>query len=87
MTTDDRRFAGPDATTGENRLLTGRQRADEARLERSLRPRRLAEYIGQDRVKANLAIFIEAAKARAEQIARDVRGVTNVKNELRITGR
>ncbi len=34
--------------------------------ELSLRPRRLAEFIGQDRLKANLTVFIDAAKGREE---------------------
>jgi Holliday junction DNA helicase RuvB len=38
----------------------------EARFEETLRPRRLAEYIGQEKVTANLAVFINAARARSE---------------------
>ncbi|MBI4374499.1 MAG: AAA family ATPase, partial [Deltaproteobacteria bacterium] len=38
----------------------------ERQLEDSLRPQNLGEYIGQDKVKENLAIFIEAAKKRQE---------------------
>lgn len=34
----------------------------------SLRPRKLSEYIGQDKVKANLSIFIKAALARGEAL-------------------
>jgi len=34
----------------------------------SLRPRRLAEYIGQDRVKSTLNIFIQAARKRGESL-------------------
>jgi Holliday junction DNA helicase RuvB len=34
--------------------------------ESSLRPRRLAEYVGQEKIKANLSIFIEAAKQRKD---------------------
>ena len=56
------------ATAGTDRVLSPRQRVEEARLERSLRPRRLAEYIGQDRVKENLRVFIDAAKARGEPL-------------------
>jgi len=37
-------------------------------VEKSLRPRRLAEYIGQDRVKSNLSIFIQAALGREEPL-------------------
>jgi Holliday junction DNA helicase RuvB len=53
---------------GQNRVVTPRQRTDEGQYERSLRPRRLGEYIGQDRVKASLGIFIEAAKRREEPL-------------------
>ncbi|MGZ6328929.1 MAG: Holliday junction branch migration DNA helicase RuvB [Candidatus Limnocylindrales bacterium] len=39
---------------------------EEIAVEQSLRPRSLAEYIGQEKVKANLAILLEAAKQRGE---------------------
>ena len=52
----------------EGRVVTPRQRVEDARIERSLRPRRLAEYIGQDRVKGSLDIFIRAAKGRGEAL-------------------
>ncbi|MBI3977529.1 MAG: Holliday junction branch migration DNA helicase RuvB [Chloroflexi bacterium] len=41
---------------------------EDAAIETSLRPRRLAEYIGQERVKENLRIFIAAAQARREPL-------------------
>jgi Holliday junction DNA helicase RuvB len=41
---------------------------DEAAVEPKLRPRRLAEYIGQTKVRDNLAVFLEAAKARGEAL-------------------
>ncbi|MBD0282278.1 MAG: Holliday junction branch migration DNA helicase RuvB [Thermoleophilaceae bacterium] len=37
-------------------------------LDRSLRPKRLEDFIGQDRVKEQLAVFIEAARARGEAL-------------------
>ncbi|MBQ7835388.1 MAG: Holliday junction branch migration DNA helicase RuvB [Ruminiclostridium sp.] len=37
-------------------------------IEYSLRPKMLSEYIGQEKVKENLKIFIEAAKARGESL-------------------
>jgi Holliday junction DNA helicase RuvB len=40
----------------------------EEQFERSLRPPTLAEYIGQDKVRAQLEIFIQAAKGRAEAL-------------------
>ena len=39
---------------------------DEELVERTLRPQYLQEYIGQDKVKNQLKIFIEAAKMRDE---------------------
>src|ERR687896_1482267 len=42
--------------------------ADETVVELSLRPQRLAEFIGQDRVKESLRIYIEAALARREPL-------------------
>jgi len=42
--------------------------AQEEALERALRPRRLHEYIGQEKIRDQLGIFIEAAKRRAEAL-------------------
>ena len=41
---------------------------DEELVERTLRPQYLREYIGQDKVKDQLQIFIEAAKMRDEAL-------------------
>ncbi len=49
-------------------MVSGKQRDEDAVLEGSLRPRRLAEYIGQERVKEGLSITIEAAQARGESL-------------------
>ncbi len=40
----------------------------EEALERALRPRALAEYVGQEKVRGQLSIFIEAARARKESL-------------------
>src|SRR6266852_2560008 len=42
--------------------------SDERQFELSLRPTRLAEYLGQGRVKENLRVFIKAARARREAL-------------------
>jgi Holliday junction DNA helicase RuvB len=55
---------GPD----EKRVVSPSLRAEDAGIERSLRPRRLAEYIGQDRVKTSLQIFMQAARGRGEPL-------------------
>ncbi len=41
---------------------------EENRLENSLRPKTLAEYIGQTKVKENMKVYIEAAKKRGEPL-------------------
>jgi Holliday junction DNA helicase RuvB len=59
------------AKKADTREVTPAVRAEpEHALERSLRPQRLAddEYINQDRIKANLRILIDAAKARKESL-------------------
>ena len=50
------------------RVISPRKKVDEVGLDVSLRPQRLDEYIGQDRIKENLRILIEAAKARGEPL-------------------
>ncbi len=40
--------------------------AQDDELERALRPRRLAEFVGQEKVKANLSVFVRAARERGE---------------------
>jgi len=51
-----------------DRIVSSHMREEEANIETSLRPRTLAEYIGQERVVENLKIFLEAAKARGEAL-------------------
>ena len=41
---------------------------NEEKLENSLRPKTLMEYIGQDKVKENMKVYIEAAKKRGEAL-------------------
>ena len=48
----------------KNPLISPVCAEDEGPLENSLRPPRLVDYIGQDKVKSNLSIFIEAARKR-----------------------
>jgi Holliday junction DNA helicase RuvB len=51
----------------DDRLVTGAKR-DADVVEQSLRPQRLAEFIGQEQARANLKVFIEAAKARGDAL-------------------
>ncbi|HVX92186.1 MAG TPA: Holliday junction branch migration DNA helicase RuvB [Xanthobacteraceae bacterium] len=48
------------------RLVTPERREDDA--DTSLRPQRLADFIGQQQARANLSVFIEAARARKEAL-------------------
>jgi len=52
----------------DDRIVEGRSSDEEESYEFSLRPRFLAEYIGQERIKANLSVFLEAAKQREEPL-------------------
>lgn len=51
-----------------DRLVSGKPSEDDLGLDNRLRPRRLEEYIGQDQVKANLRIAIQAAQQRGEPL-------------------
>ena len=52
----------------KNRLVSAVPVEDDSSFELSLRPQRLGEFIGQAKVKENLAIAIEAARSRAEAL-------------------
>lgn len=56
------------AVDDSDRIVSQQRRPDEESVEVSLRPRRLSEYIGQEQIKENLSIAIEAAKARQEAL-------------------
>lgn len=58
--TDDMEFAP--------RIITPDNTPEDSEIEATLRPQTLNEYIGQDKVKQNLAIYIEAAKRRGEPL-------------------
>lgn len=51
------------------RLISGESRSSqEDAIERALRPKRLADYVGQAKIREQLGIFIEAAKRRQETL-------------------
>jgi len=50
------------------RLITPQTTEDDLFIETTLRPRGLAEYIGQEKARENLRLFIEAAKGRGEAL-------------------
>ncbi len=52
----------------ENRIVAPEILREDNEIDFSLRPKTLNEYIGQDKVKENLSIYIEAAKKRSEPL-------------------
>lgn len=52
----------------EERIVTGELIGEDVELETGLRPRMLAEYIGQEKVKENLMVYIQAARSRGEAL-------------------
>ena len=57
--------AGPMET---ERLVTGEAGAEDQALDRSIRPKRLADYVGQPAVLEQMEIFIQAARGRGEAL-------------------
>jgi holliday junction DNA helicase RuvB len=53
-------------TTTPRRLIAAEKRDDD--VDASLRPQRLSEFIGQEKARANLSVFIEAARGRNEAL-------------------
>jgi len=51
-----------------DRLVSAGSRREEESQDRAIRPKRLAEYVGQPAVKAQLGLFIEAARGRGEAL-------------------
>lgn len=61
--TGDMKFENPD-----ERMVSAAFNSKDTETEFSLRPKCLNEYIGQDKVKQNLAVYIEAARRRQESL-------------------
>jgi len=57
-----------DLESGEERLLDPERREEEQELDLTLRPRWISEFVGQDRIREHLEIFISAARERAEPL-------------------
>ena len=57
-----------DYTPDEERLVSAEFTEDDLEIDRSLRPRKLDEYLGQTRVKDNLGVLIDAARVRDEAL-------------------
>jgi Holliday junction DNA helicase RuvB len=55
-------------TPDEERLVSARYTTDDLEIDRTLRPKRIDEYLGQSKVKESLAVLIEAAAGRGEEL-------------------
>ena len=51
-----------------DRIVTGQGTREDESLDRAVRPRALGEYVGQPAVRAQMEIFIEAARRRSEAL-------------------
>ncbi len=61
-------MAGPGAEEIERNILSGAPDPDDRRVEPSLRPRRLADYLGQKKIVDLLDIYMQAARGRGEPL-------------------
>lgn len=52
----------------ERRIIATEILAEDAKMESSLRPLHLEDYVGQEKVKRNLKVYIEAAKERGDSL-------------------
>ncbi len=52
----------------EKRVIETQVQEEDLKIEKNLRPQRLEEYIGQEKAKQNLRVYIEAAKQRREAL-------------------
>ena len=52
----------------ERRIITTEVTAEDERIETTLRPQHLKDYIGQERLKSTLKIYIDAARSRGEAL-------------------
>ena len=60
--------AEPGDTDFENRIISTSYTPGDEDAESSLRPRRMDDYIGQDKAKENLKVYIEAARLRGDSL-------------------
>ncbi len=61
-------FQDYDDSVEDARLISTQQKEEDFDTETTLRPQSLDEYIGQDKVKENLKVYLQAAKLRAEPL-------------------
>jgi len=60
--------AGMELKMNDDRIITSSNISEDNDFETSLRPKTISEYVGQEKTKQNLGIFIEAARQRREAL-------------------
>ncbi|MFM2423334.1 MAG: ATP-dependent helicase, component of RuvABC resolvasome [Pseudomonadota bacterium] len=60
-------MAGQQKPQSDNRVVTGAKREPD-QLEQSIRPQSLDDFVGQEQARANLRVFIQAAKSRGDAL-------------------
>jgi len=58
----------PQMQRSPQRIVSGQAFDEDARIEASVRPKRMADFVGQSRVKENISIAVEAARSRGEAL-------------------
>lgn len=56
------------SSNGERRIINTDVTVEDQKIESSLRPQMLKDYIGQEKIKSNLKVYIDAAKSRGESL-------------------
>ena len=62
------KFETGNVAENEERIIATSYREEDSEIENGLRPHMLDEYVGQEKAKENLKIYIEAAKRRADAL-------------------
>ena len=62
------KYVGKSQMCIRDRVISTQVQEEDLKIEKSLRPQTLDDYIGQQKAKENLKIYIEAAKARGESL-------------------
>jgi Holliday junction DNA helicase RuvB len=65
---DDEDQLAEKMTDGRSRIISGKALDEDARIDASVRPKRMEDFIGQSRVKENLKIAVDAARNRGEAL-------------------
>jgi Holliday junction DNA helicase RuvB len=60
--------SSPDSAGRDNDIITGEVQVEDKRFDITLRPSRFDEFVGQDKIKDNLKVFVQAALQRREPL-------------------